>query len=120
MRQALYYSLPFILCVLAEMNQVEHFPQSASYPVAIGMLQLGSGEVGGYVCFELEVHKEVVTGKQDFGQHIAFITVVFEVLLRAQVIEAIFNFFVLAGSKAAVTADGFVAITDELKTDLSA
>jgi hypothetical protein len=54
MRRTLPYLLPFILCVLAEMNQVEHFPQSASYPVAVCLFQLGSGEVGGYVCFELE------------------------------------------------------------------
>ena len=63
--------------------------------------------------------EEVVTGKEDFAQHITFVTKILQVLLCAEVVKTEGPWLVALGPVATVSLDDFVAVFDEFKADLA-
>ena len=80
---------PFVLGILVKGHQVEKFPHTAPYPLAIAFLQFLGIEVRGGMGAESRFQKQLMTGQQDFADDIAILPEMSSHLFHPDVIETV-------------------------------
>src|SRR5690606_33529481 len=63
-------------------------------------------------------NKQIIPGKQNFRHDIAFIAVIFDVILNAQIIETVITVLCGIQLSSAVSMDDFIAFLDKLEGDI--
>lgn len=80
---------PFVLCVLFESDQVEHFPHPAPYPFAVPFLQFVRIEVRRCMGLDAVPKEQFVSGEQDFPDDVAVLPEVPSDRLDPDIVEAV-------------------------------
>ena len=102
----------FVLCILFEGDQVEHFPHPAPYPFPVPFLELVRIEVRGSMGLDAVLKEEFVPREQDFPDYVAVLPEMPSDGLYPEVVETV-------KAVVAIVPDDLVADVVETEGDVA-
>lgn len=113
------YSFPLILHLFIKTDQIHHFAETRTEAIAVGLLKLSCGEIGGNVCNQFFGDKQIISRQQNLGHYITFITKVLDIVFGTEVIKTEVSVFGVVQFPAAVAVDNLITVLYKLNRNIT-